>query len=88
MRKIDGASVASVYTISESAIATPEALDKSLDKNLSATDALLTFVEKLLAAMTEHPLSPTIFMLESIHGGASTLANWKRLSPIAGLKPC
>src|SRR5271168_2822519 len=46
-----------------------EALDKSLDKNVSATDALLTFVERLLAAMTEHPLSPVIFMLESIHGG-------------------
>jgi|SRR5271170_1328745 len=46
-----------------------EALDKSLDKNVSATDALLTFVERLLAAMTEHPLSPVIFMLESIQGG-------------------
>ena len=43
-----------------------EALDKSLDKNLSATDALLTFVERLLAAMTEKPLSPAVFMLESI----------------------
>jgi TetR/AcrR family transcriptional regulator len=46
-----------------------EALDKSFDKNLNATDALLTFVERLLAAMTEHPLSPVIFMLESIQGG-------------------
>lgn len=46
-----------------------EALDKSLDKNLNATDALLSFVEKLLAAMTEHPLSPVIFMLESIQRG-------------------
>jgi TetR/AcrR family transcriptional regulator len=46
-----------------------EALDKSLDKNLNATDALLGFVERLLAAMTEHPLSPVIFMLESIQGG-------------------
>lgn len=46
-----------------------EALDKSLDKNLSATDALLGFVERLLAAMTQHPLSPVIFMLESIQGG-------------------
>ncbi|HTU43248.1 MAG TPA: TetR/AcrR family transcriptional regulator [Candidatus Aquilonibacter sp.] len=45
-----------------------EALDKSLDKNLSATDALLTFVERLLAAMAEKPLSPAIFMLESIQG--------------------
>jgi AcrR family transcriptional regulator len=46
-----------------------EAIDKSLDKNLSATDALLNFVERLLAAMTEHPLSPVIFMLESMQGG-------------------
>lgn len=46
-----------------------EALDKSFDKNLSATEALLTFVERLLAAMREHPLSPVIFMLESIQGG-------------------
>ena len=46
-----------------------DALDKSTDKNLNATDALMTFVERLLAAMTEHPLSPVIFMLESIQGG-------------------
>jgi TetR/AcrR family transcriptional regulator len=46
-----------------------EALDKSFDKDLNATDALMTFVERLLAAMTEHPLSPVIFMLESIQGG-------------------
>jgi|HubBroStandDraft_1064217.scaffolds.fasta_scaffold346271_1 TetR/AcrR family transcriptional regulator len=46
-----------------------EALDKSFDRNLNATDALLGFVERLLAAMTEHPLSPVIFMLESIQGG-------------------
>lgn len=46
-----------------------EALDKSLDKNLNATDALLSFVQRLLAAMTQHPLSPVIFMLESIQGG-------------------
>lgn len=46
-----------------------KALDKSLDRNLNATDALLSFVERLLAAMTEHPLSPVIFMLESIQGG-------------------
>jgi TetR/AcrR family transcriptional regulator len=45
-----------------------EALDKSFDKKLSATDALLTFVERLLATWTEHPLSPVIFMLESIQG--------------------
>jgi TetR/AcrR family transcriptional regulator len=43
-----------------------EALDKSLDKNLSARDALLTFVDRLLAAMAERPLSPAIFTLESI----------------------
>jgi TetR/AcrR family transcriptional regulator len=46
-----------------------EALDKSFDKNLSATDALLTFVERLLEAMSAHPLSPVIFVLESIQGG-------------------
>lgn len=45
-----------------------EALDKSLDKNLSASDALLTFVDRLLTAMAEKPLSPTIFVLESIQG--------------------
>jgi TetR/AcrR family transcriptional regulator len=43
-----------------------EALDKSFDKNLNATDALLNFVERLLASMMEHPLSPVIFILESI----------------------
>jgi TetR/AcrR family transcriptional regulator len=46
-----------------------EALNKSFDKNLNATDALMTFVGRLLAAMTEHPLSPVIFVLESIQGG-------------------
>lgn len=46
-----------------------EALDRSLDKHLNATDALLNFVERLLAAMTEHPLSPAILMLESIQEG-------------------
>jgi len=46
-----------------------EALDRSLDKNLNAGDALLGFVEKLLAAMTENPLSPVILMLESIQSG-------------------
>lgn len=45
-----------------------EALDKSFDKKLNAMDALMTSVERLLAAMTEHPLSPVIFMLESIQG--------------------
>jgi len=45
-----------------------EALDRSLDKNLSAREALLTFVDWLLTAMTENPLSPSIFMLESIQG--------------------
>ena len=43
-----------------------EALDKSLDKNLSATDALVAFVDRLLIAMAEKPLSSPIFMLESI----------------------
>jgi AcrR family transcriptional regulator len=46
-----------------------EALDRSLDKNLSATDALLGFVQRLLDAMTENPLSPVILMLESIQSG-------------------
>ena len=46
-----------------------EALDRSFDKNLSATDALLSFVERLLGAWTEHPLPPVIFMLESIQSG-------------------
>lgn len=46
-----------------------EALDKSFDKSLNATDALLTLVERLLDAMTEHPLAPVIFMLESMQGG-------------------
>jgi AcrR family transcriptional regulator len=45
-----------------------EALDKSLDRDLSATDALLTFVDRVLAAMAEKPLSPAIFILESIQG--------------------
>jgi TetR/AcrR family transcriptional regulator len=45
------------------------ALDKSFDTGLRPTDALLTFVERLLTAMTEHPLSPVIFMLESMQGG-------------------
>ena len=46
-----------------------EALDKSFDKNLNATDALMGFVERLLAAWAERPLSPVIFVLESIQGG-------------------
>ena len=45
-----------------------EALDQSVDENLSATDALLTFIDRLLAAMAEKPLSPVIFVLESIQG--------------------
>jgi len=45
-----------------------EALDQSVDENLSATDALLTFIDRLLAAMAEKPLSPAIFVLESIQG--------------------
>ena len=50
-----------------------EALDKSFDKNLNATDVLLNSVEGLLAAMTDHPLSPVIFMLESIQGAGEHL---------------
>jgi AcrR family transcriptional regulator len=46
-----------------------EALDKSLDENQTATEALLTFVDRLLTAMAEKPLSPAIFMLESIQSG-------------------
>lgn len=46
-----------------------EALNESFDQNLSAMDALLTFVERLLATWTEHPFSPIIFILESIQGG-------------------
>jgi len=45
-----------------------EALDQSVDENLSATDALLTFIDRLLAAMAEKPLSPANFVLESIQG--------------------
>jgi TetR/AcrR family transcriptional regulator len=51
-----------------------EALDKSFNTNLSATDALLTFVERLLGAWTEHPLSPVIFMMESIQGGGKHIS--------------
>jgi len=46
-----------------------EALDKSLDTNLSATNALLTFVDRLVTVMIKNPLFPAIFMLESIQGG-------------------
>ncbi len=46
-----------------------EALNEAFDQNLSAADALLIFVERLLATWTEHPLSPVIFILESIQGG-------------------
>jgi TetR/AcrR family transcriptional regulator len=46
-----------------------EALDKSFDKNLNATDALLAFIERLLGAMRDHPLSPVIFVLESVQVG-------------------
>lgn len=45
------------------------ALDKAVDKNQTATSALLSFVEGLLAAMNHQPLSPVIFLLESIQGG-------------------
>jgi TetR/AcrR family transcriptional regulator len=50
-----------------------EALDVSFEKNLSATDALLKLVERLLNAMAERPLSPVILMLESIQGGGKHL---------------
>ena len=50
-----------------------EALDKSFDKDLSATNALMSFVDRLLTAWTEHPLSPVIFILESIQGGGEHL---------------
>ncbi len=46
-----------------------EALDKAVDKNRTATDSLMSMVESLLTAMNARPLSPVIFMLESIQGG-------------------
>jgi AcrR family transcriptional regulator len=46
-----------------------EALDKAVDKNQTATNSLLSLLEDLLAAMSARPLSPVIFMLESIQGG-------------------
>jgi TetR/AcrR family transcriptional regulator len=46
-----------------------DAMDKALDKNQSATDSLLSFVDSVLTAMMERPLSPGILMLESIRGG-------------------
>jgi AcrR family transcriptional regulator len=46
-----------------------EALDKGVDKDQTATRSLLSAVERLLAAMNDRPLSPLIFMLESIQGG-------------------
>jgi len=45
-----------------------EALERTEDKGLTAADALFSLVERLLAAMSERPLSPVIFMLESIQG--------------------
>ena len=45
-----------------------EALDKAIT-NQSATESLFSLVESLLAAMSSRPLSPVIFMLESIQGG-------------------
>lgn len=50
-----------------------EAFHHSFDGNCCATEALLSSVERLLAAMTEHPLSPILFMLESIQGGGEHL---------------
>ena len=46
-----------------------EALDKALDKHQSTTDSLLSFVDSVLAAMAERPLSPAILMLESVREG-------------------
>lgn len=46
-----------------------EVLDKPVDKSQTATESLLALVENLLAAMSARPLSPVIFMLESIQGG-------------------
>jgi AcrR family transcriptional regulator len=46
-----------------------EALDKPLDKNRTVTESLLSLIESLLTAMSARPLSPVIFMLESIQGG-------------------
>lgn len=46
-----------------------EVLEKGVDKNQTATDSLVSLVESLLAAMKARPLSPVIFMLESIQGG-------------------
>jgi AcrR family transcriptional regulator len=45
-----------------------EALNKAVDKNQTATDSLLSMLESLLEAMSARPLSPVIFMLESIQG--------------------
>lgn len=45
-----------------------EALEKPAGKNQTATDSLLSLIESLLAAMNARPLSPVIFMLESIQG--------------------
>jgi TetR/AcrR family transcriptional regulator len=41
---------------------------KVIDQDQSATDSLFAFVERLLTAMMERPLSPSILMLESIRG--------------------
>jgi TetR/AcrR family transcriptional regulator len=46
-----------------------EALDRAVDTDQAATEALLSLVESLLAAMNSRPLAPVIFMLESIQGG-------------------
>ena len=46
-----------------------EALDKSVERNQTATNSLLSFLETLLTVMSSRPLSPVIFMLESIQGG-------------------
>jgi TetR/AcrR family transcriptional regulator len=46
-----------------------EALDRALQNNQSATEGLLSFVESVLAAMEERPLSPAILTLESVREG-------------------
>lgn len=45
------------------------ATEPARDASLSAAEALLLFVSRVLAAMREHPLYPPLFMLESIQSG-------------------
>lgn len=44
------------------------ATEPARDPALTAAEALLLFVSRVLAVMKEHPLDPTLFMLESIQG--------------------